>query len=251
MTEREICKVLESCGAARAGCTAGFLCGIFPYYPPRVTPGNLSLYACGQDYHIWVKAALEQAADRLRQAFPGHQFTCYCDISPHDEVAIAHRCGLGVLGKNRLLITPDYGSYVFIGLIATDIWLEEKSNIASCIGCMACVRQCPTEAIGQQGICVEQCLSHISQKRGELTEWEGAQVASAPLIWGCDLCQTVCPMNSGAKPSSVEQRIAALTAEELKGLSDRQFRRQYGEFAFAFRGIQPLLRNLKIQGKAE
>lgn len=251
MTEQEICKVLEKFGAASAGCTTGFVCGVFPYYPPRVTPGNLSLYACGWDYHKWVKAALEQAADWLRQAVPGHQFTCYCDISPHDEVAIAHRCGLGVLGKNQLLITPDYGSYVFIGLIATDMPLTEKSNTKDCIGCMACVRQCPTGAIAEQGICVEQCLSHISQKRGELTEWEAAQVANSPLIWGCDLCQTVCPMNGGVKPSTVGQHITNLTAEELNGLSDRQFRRQYGEFAFAFRGIQPLLRNLKIQSKTE
>ena len=249
--EQQIRKILMEHGAGDGGCTTGFLCGIFPYLPKEAEKGNLSLYARGLDYHNWVKHCLEQAAAELRQQFPGYDFRCYCDVSPYDEVTIAHRCGLGVLGKNRLLITPQYGSYVFIGLIATDMPLPDNDYTEGCINCGACARLCPTAAITEQGICTERCLSHISQRRGELNKWEQTQLKKSPLIWGCDSCQLVCPMNKGKQHSQVVPLCSSLSLAELEGLSDKQFRRNYQNYAFSFRGIQPLKRNLLLKEKSE
>ena len=91
----------------------------------------------------------------------------------------------------------------------------------------------------------------MTQKKGELTEAEIAHIKKSPTVWGCDLCQRACPLNRDAALSSLpefrEDLLDSLTLEELEGLSNKAFRRKYADRAFSWRGIGPLLRNLRIK----
>ena len=240
-------EIVKKYGASDSWMTEGFICAVFPYLPEKISDGNISLYARGQDYHIWVKEILNKAVEELQREYPDAVFKAYTDTSPHDEVMIAYKCGLGALGKNRLLITDDYGSYVFIGIIETDLeCTAPPRQLRNCIGCNACIKACPGCAISENGVDNKKCLSDITQRRSDLTEDESEMVKNHSLIWGCDTCQLVCPMNKGVKHSGVQEIIHTLTTQDVD-ISDKQFRKKYADFAFSFRGVKPLKRNLELK----
>ena len=240
-------EIVKKYGASDSWMTEGFICAVFPYLPEKISDGNISLYARGQDYHIWVKEILNKAVEELQRKYPDAVFKAYTDTSPHDEVMIAYKCGLGALGKNRLLITDDYGSYVFIGIIETDLeCTAPPRQLRNCIGCNACIKACPGCAISENGVDNKKCLSDITQRRSDLTEDESEMVKNHSLIWGCDTCQLVCPMNKGVKHSGVQEIIHTLTTQDVD-ISDKQFRKKYADFAFSFRGVKPLKRNLELK----
>ena len=227
----------------------GLICAVFPYYA-GVQAGNLSLYARGQDYHAVIKTRLEQAAEWLRQTY-GCSAIPMADVSPFPEVWAAACAGLGKLGQNGLLLTEDYGSFVFIGLLLTDLPLEGGSAPVPCMGCGACLRACPGGALDKDGRVEEaKCLSALTQQRGELTEPQAAAVAAHPLIWGCDACQLACPENRKAQETALpefrENLLYSLTDPDV-ALGDRAFRKQYAGRAFTWRGVQPLRRNLMLK----
>lgn len=218
---------------------------LFPYLAP-CAPGNLSLYARGRDYHAVASAHLETAAQALRAAHPDCSFLVLADDSPLPEVYAAACAGLGCIGENGLLIHPVYGSYVFIGTIVTDLALPAQAHApASCLSCGACHKACPV------GLDKGRCLSALTQQGGILTEEQAALVRAHPLIWGCDTCQLVCPMNRGAaqttEPAFLQDQICSLSLADLDGLTRRQFTQKYPDRAFTWRGPAPLRRNLMLK----
>ncbi len=229
----------------------GLICGVFPYFA-EAAEGNLSLYARGQDYHAVVKARLEQAAEWLRQTYGCH-FIPLADVSPFPEVWAAACAGLGKLGQNGMLLTEAYGSFVFIGLLLTDLDRQAGGEPVSCRGCGACLRACPGGALGETGQVMEtRCLSALTQQRGELTEAQAAAVAAHPLIWGCDTCQLICPENRRILQTDLpefRQDLLCSLHEDDVAMGDRAFRRQYAGRAFTWRGVQPLRRNLELKKK--
>lgn len=245
----ELFNIIKKYGAADAAGKNGVICAVFPYLPPKSSDGNISVYARGNDYHIWVKRCLENACEELREKYKGYTFNPYTDISPFNEVKTAVSCGLGVLGKNCLLITKDFGSYVFIGTIETNfpIYMAEIP-IQSCIQCGLCIKKCPSGAISDKGIEIKKCLSDITQRRGELDEREQELIRENDYIWGCDICQKVCPMNEGKKKSDVTEIVTSLSYKDVD-MSDRAFRKRYSSYAFSFRGVQPLKRNIKLKNE--
>ncbi len=169
---------------------------------------NISKYAVVTDYHEVAVARLEKAAEQLKLLYPDNDFAVFADNSPIPEVKAACVAGLGVRGINSLLITEKYGSYVFIGEIVTDLEIDAGSNeIKPCIGCKKCIEACPSAAISETKFNQKTCLSAITQKKGELTDEEINLMKECGCVWGCDICQDVCPMNKNAAETQIEEFI--------------------------------------------
>ena len=245
MTAEAIAKAEELCLNPRT-----VLVAAFPYYAGD-RPGNLSLYARGRDYHQVVTGRLNTVCDFLREKYENGLFLPAADNSPLPERQAAWRCGVGLRGKNGLVILPPYGTYVFLGTILTDQALDLPPSAPSpdCVGCGKCVAACPGGALGESGVELSRCLSELTQKKGDLTGEEAALVKAHPLIWGCDTCQRVCPYNAqpalSPLPEFREDLVDALDGADLEGLTNRTFRDKYGDRAFAWRGPAPLRRNLE------
>lgn len=221
------------------------LVALFPYLTGAPS-GNLSLYARGRDYHAVIADRLGAVAKAFQAEYPDNHFVVLADDSPLPEVYAAACAGLGCIGDNGLLIHPDYGSYVFIGTIVTDLDLPvTEQTPKGCLHCGACRRACPVE------LDKERCLSALTQQGGTLTEEQAALVREHPLVWGCDTCQLVCPMNKHAKQTDIpdfrQSPIDTLTLADVDGLTRRQFCEKYPDRAFTWRGPAPLRRNLTLK----
>ena len=208
---------------------------------------NLSEYAVPRDYHAYMKMLFERILPRMR-ALCGDTLG-FADHSPIDERDAAVRSGLGVIGKNGLLINERYGTYVFIGELITEATPDTLGYRAiseeqrTCLSCGACLRACATGCLSDYE---KPCLSAITQKKGELTEEEGALVLRFGCAWGCDLCQSACPMNAGAEDTPIpffkEERIERLSSDCVRKMDDEAFKKR----AFAWRGRETVLRNLLL-----
>jgi epoxyqueuosine reductase len=220
---------------------------VSPYYC-KGTGGSISRYAVAQDYHIVAGKMLRNAANLLAAQFTDNKFVPFCDASPVPEVFAARLAGLGVLGKNGLLITPQYGSFVFIGEIVTDLELEVCKNPGgACSNCGRCMTSCPAMAITEQGTDKECCISHLTQKKGELTLEQKRLLKLAGSIWGCDICQNVCPMNKHLTETYIEEfKTDILNKLTLEEIEDENFENKHINRAFMWRGKEILLRNVGI-----
>ncbi len=213
---------------------------VFLFSYPILSPQtNISNYARIPDYHLIVRRYLNEIATRLRLSFSGNFFDTFVDTSLFDEVSMASAAGLGVIGKNRLLISKEFGSYNFIGGISCDISIECTDMTTHCFGCGSCEENC-YGALGDT-FCKENCLSFFSQSKGELTDSQKEIIKKSKMVWGCDRCQTVCPLNLDKTDEVYEpfcdNIFDELTKENLKSAKER---------AFFWRGEKPLLRNLNI-----
>ena len=208
------------------------LVAAFPYYAGE-RPGNLSLYARGEDYRRVVTRRLNTVFDALRRKYPGESFVPAADNSPLPEREAAWLAGIGLRGKNGLLILPPYGTYVFLGTILTGAALDvpERPAAPDCPGCGACRAACPAGALGEGGADVSRCLSELTQKKGALTEEETARLRVHPLIWGCDFCQRACPYNAAPAHSDLI-RIDCISGETefLRSMDSKLNERIWGAF---------------------
>ena len=225
---------------------ASVLVCLFPYYTGEHKERNISRYAMVTDYHMIAGEYLNRFCKALQEVFPQNQFEPFTDNSPIREVSAAFHAGLGRRGKNGLILHPKYGSYVFIGEVVTDLVLQPDQPLSpqECIGCGKCQNVCPQGALQSDGsVCLERCRSHITQKKGELTDWEIEQIQNGGLIWGCDICNDVCPMNQEAKvltpvPEFLESAVAVLDAEVAERLIKTR--------AYNYRGKKTILRNIQL-----
>ena len=225
---------------------ASVLVCLFPYYTGEHKERNISRYAMVTDYHMIAGEYLNRFCKALQEVFPQNQFEPFTDNSPIREVSAAFHAGLGRRGKNGLILHPKYGSYVFIGEVVTDLVLQpdQPLNPGECIGCGKCQNVCLQGALQSDGsVCLERCRSHITQKKGELTDWEIGQIQDGGLIWGCDICNDVCPMNQEAKvltpvPEFLESTVAVLDAQ----IAERLLKTR----AYNYRGKKTILRNIQL-----
>lgn len=238
---------IEKCGFTNYREKSAIVC-LFPYFC-GYTEGNLSLYARGIDYHLIIKEKLGQLTEFIRALAPEVSCDIFADIGPEIDRQLAYNAGLGFYGKNGMLINDDFGSFFFIGYILCDLPLKADTPLnKSCIGCNRCIDACPGGALGEK-FDISKCASHISQKKGELSENEQSILKKSGLIWGCDTCQRVCPHNNILpKPlrEFTEDLIHSLTKEDIENLSNKEFMRKYKNRAFSWRGKNVILRNLKL-----
>ncbi len=220
---------------------------LFPYYTGPHPRRNLSYYTLGPDYHRVAGDILGDISSHLAGQLPPYAFVPFIDSSPIPEVEAAVRAGLGRRGQNGLLLTPKYGSFVFIGEIVTDLDLSPTGIPGGdCSGCGLCVAACPAGALGSGGPNRERCLSHITQKKGELAPGQAELVRQGGLIWGCDRCALVCPYNRqpAATPIAAfaQDVVAVADADNLDFLVETR--------ACGWRGKAVLERNLRLLEQA-
>ena len=221
---------------------------LFPYYlgEEAYENSNVSRYAAVPDYHTVANIYLEKIVRRLSSEFENEKFIYFTDNSPISEVSTASAAGLGVIGRNGLLINEKYGSWVFIGEIVTTLDLNIRSYpISRCSDCGKCVEACPVDALNPENYDKDICLSGISQKKGDIPEKYKELMKKYGCAWGCDICQKVCPHNENVQRTNILEFINGFEAfvEEDCDVNGR---------AFAWRGEKVIHRNLKIiNGKDE
>lgn len=214
-------------------------------YLTKHAESNISAYAVPRDYHLFFKELFEKLFVALKGRYEDARFECFADNSPIDERHAASLCGLGMIGDNGLLITEKYSSYVFLGEIITDYPIETVPHeIKRCLRCGKCQLACPMSSIGE-------CLSSLTQKKGELTVKEAEAIKKYGSAWGCDICQEVCPFTLFAKKKGTiyteveffkNQLIPTVTSSVLENMSDEEFSCR----AYSWRGRNVISRNLKI-----
>ena len=199
----------------------------------------------GVDYHIVLKSKLKTVVEFLETK---NYISCVSvDNSIYDEKYLAYKAGLGFYGINNLLINDKYGSYFFVGLILTDAEFKYNKELTkTCLKCMKCVKACPGQAINENGILDgKKCVSYITQKK-ELTVDEKSKINQC--VYGCDICSIVCPHNKNIEKNNnflLDENVI-IDLNKFKSMSNKEFKRKYGEYAFSWRGKKVFERNINI-----
>ena len=227
---------------------------LFPYYVERSGPSNLSRYTWATDYHLVINEYLEKLTKKLQKMNTSAQFSIHCDTSHLADRYMAYLAGLGFYGKNNCFISPKWGSYVTIGTILTTLEFEPNTPLdQSCIGCNRCITACLGQCLGHDEFKYDTCKSYLTQKKGDLTNEEESIIRKTPLVFGCDVCQEVCPHNQGIPTTPIpefQQVEPYIDITELDTLTNKEFKAKYGNRAFSWRGKKILIRNQNIiEGK--
>lgn len=205
--------------------------------------GILSRYAYGTDYHIVFKQIIDQICEELEQR--GIRTKGSVDISGVDERYAGYLSTMGFLGKNQFLILKEYGTYAFLGTILMDVDLEKNVWIQDdCGECTKCITACPSGAL-DDGFDQEKCISHLSQEKIPFTETEVRYFKT--MIFGCDICQKVCPKNTGIdihqypefEPSGIEN----IDLKAILQMSNKEYMDLYKFNASSWRGATVIKRN--------
>ena len=207
--------------------------------------GRIARYAVGTDYHRALRHRLEGLADDLRAEGVGPGDVAYVDDRPLAERAFAARAGLGWVGKNTNLLTHHRaGSWVFLGALLSSAELPADEPIrSSCGSCTRCLSGCPTGAlVGPRIMDARRCISYLTiEHPGVLDPWEASAIGE--WIFGCDVCQEVCPVNADADDDGPLDVPLVPLIEWLLPMSARQFRRRVATTALTRAGRHRLLRN--------
>jgi epoxyqueuosine reductase len=216
---------------------------------------RVSRYAWGsQDYHTVMRHKLRQLANALHGLSPGCRTRCVVDTAPLLERDLARVAGLGWFGKNTMLINKRIGSWFFLGAVLTDIELQADAphETAHCGTCTRCLDACPTDAFVQPYVLdASKCISYLTIELRERPIPEEQRPGLGDWLFGCDVCQEVCPWNRKA-PRSVEAvfqpraDLAPADCIALLGLSASEFDARYGATPLERPGRGGILRNACI-----
>lgn len=205
----------------------------FPYrtrIPERWSEEQLiSSYAWGDDYHNVIKKRLKKSIQELETEISGFKARAFVDSAPLPEKIIAAACGIGWIGRNSLLISPEWGSFLFLAEIVCNLDLESTPPIDDhCGSCDLCIHACPNQAIQEnRTIDSTRCISYLTiEKQGSFSDEERQRIGCH--LFGCDCCQLVCPWNENNKelqdtPYTCDSKWLNISIRELVDLSQDQF----------------------------
>lgn len=183
-------------GAQAVICAADRYASVGEEERPQPRQGRIARYARGNDYHRVMKDRLHALSDTLAGEFPGHRFVSCVDTAPILEREHAARAGIGYVGKNTMLIEPGIGSYLLLGEVVTTLPLEPIAPPLEdhCGTCTRCLDACPTQAIAPWSVDATRCISyHTIELRNAIAP--EFHEAIGDWLFGCDICQEVCPHN--------------------------------------------------------
>ncbi|CAI9392550.1 MULTISPECIES: tRNA epoxyqueuosine(34) reductase QueG [Bacillaceae] len=205
----------------------------------------------GTDYHIVLKDRLKKLEDYIQERIPDALCKSMVDTGELVDRAVAQRAGIGWSGKNCAIITPEFGSYVYLGEMITNLPLEPDTPMEDqCGTCNKCIDVCPTGALIQGGqLNAQRCIAFQTQTKGFLAEEFREKLGNR--IYGCDTCQTVCPKNKGMDfhnhpEMEPDPEIAKPLLQPLLFISNKEFKEKYGHISGSWRGKKPIQRNAII-----
>jgi epoxyqueuosine reductase len=227
---------------------------IYNYAPQKPLEGKSDLkiarYAYGEDYHTVVKDKLKIFLDKIQEEIGEVHGRAFVDSAPVMERAWAKRAGLGWIGKNSLLLNRSHGSFFFLAELIIDLELDADEGMKDYCGtCTACMDACPTDAISEPYVVDgSKCISYFTI---ELKEEIPASVKGKfdNWIFGCDICQEVCPWNSFAKPHQ-EQRfnpppeLEHMTRQDWREITEDVFKKLFPKSAVQRTKLKGLQRNI-------
>jgi epoxyqueuosine reductase len=232
------------------------------YYPTEPLPEEnnykIARYAYGRDYHDVIKDKLKKLVEDIKLEIGNWKLEignlsarAFVDSAPVLDKAWAERAGLGWIGKNTCLIHPKMGSFLFVGEIISNLELEYDDSKVNdlCGGCTRCIDACPTGAlVGPRELDARKCISYLTiEYKGELPESEKEKFQG--WIFGCDICQTVCPWNRFAKPTQIEafrpsEELKSMDKEKWHALDKVQFQKLFKGSAVKRAKFEGLRRNI-------
>ena len=213
--------------------------------------GIFSRASWGLDYHHIIRDRLKKLEEFILTKVPEARLKSMVDTGELSDRAVAERAGIGWSGKNCSIITPEFGSYVYLGEMITnipfvpDIPLEDQ-----CGSCTKCIDACPTGALVQGGqINAQRCISFLTQSKGFIPEDFREKLGNR--VYGCDSCQTACPKNKGKDFHFHEEmepnpESAKPLLKPILKLSNREFKIKFGDLSGSWRGKKPIQRNAMI-----
>lgn len=210
---------------------------------------NISLSAIGTDYHTIVRNKLKNLADYIKTIVPNFEFQIFVDTGALLDREVAKRANIGWQGKNNFIINDEFGSWIFIGYMLTNIYIPvvQETIDNKCGNCTKCIDACPTGALKPNyEFNSKICISYLTQKKEDLSDKEIRDIKFQ--LYGCDICQKVCPYNKSVPFKEIIYDIdeAKADIEELLFMSNREFKNKYGKTAAGWRGKKVLQRNAII-----
>ena len=227
----------------------------YNYYPKKnIDKKNnfiISKYAYGKDYHKVIKKKLKILFRSIKEKIGDVEGRVFVDSAPVHERAWAKLSGLGWIGKNSLLINEKKGSYFFLAEIICDLDLEYDSPVANrCGKCTKCIDACPTDAItSAQIINANKCISYLTiENKKEIPTELKNNLNDA--IFGCDICQDVCPWNKFSKPHREESfnpknELSSLKKKDWIELTEETFNKIFEGSAVKRAKYEGIIRNIK------
>jgi epoxyqueuosine reductase len=204
----------------------------------------------GLDYHRVAGEKLKRICEYITENFNG-KCIYFCDTGPLHDREIAKKSGIGFYGKNSCIVNPKFGSFIFLGEIITDIFIERDREIeGQCGDCDLCIKACPVGAIEEPyTINYRKCLSYVTQKKDDLSDNEAEAVGFR--LYGCDTCQDVCPMNKAASLSEIDEFAPEMwnlypDPIEILSISNSEFKNTFKKTSSGWRGKKNLQRNMII-----
>ncbi|MFC5530363.1 tRNA epoxyqueuosine(34) reductase QueG [Cohnella yongneupensis] len=222
-----------------------------PVSEPGLRRGILSRSAWGEDYHQALRRRMVRLSEWIVARLPDAELLSMVDTGALSDRAVAERAGIGWSGKNCSVITPELGSWVYLGEMITNLPLPPDQSLEDgCGDCTRCIDACPTGAlVGPGQLNAQRCISYITQTKGFVEDELMLKIGNR--LYGCDTCQIVCPVNRGIDVRLHEEllpdpEVAKPLLRPILTMGNREFKERFGSSSAAWRGRKPIQRNALI-----